>query len=440
MKKIFSLNKLLHNDKLMMIVSVILAIIIWALIVYGPSNMEERVITGVPVSITLNDYAKDTLNLRITEGADATATVRVYGLRSVISALTPQDITVTADTGNVISDGTFTLPLQAVSEGNYSITSVVGNNGTDDTVTITCDSWKEISWSVDVEMPNLTVKDTAKQQFGNPSVSGAAITDGTVVVVGPQSVVNRIRSVTALVEESASIDETTVYEANLQARDADGKMIDGVSFQKAEDGKVSVTVPVLVYRKVSLKAEIVNVPSGYASQEKLVSVSPSTIELWGVPAALDNYVAAVKEQIRVNFDNLSKDDLTRTVTLEPAEGVRPVSGSESVKVKVNLTGISSRKISLTINKSNFTVSNCPKGFTVKPSETKVSSIVLYGPKSAISKVTAADIRAVMDMNNTATAGQQTGKVRLTVKGQKKVWFYYGPDTSGIDVLVSVTEK
>ena len=109
MKKRFSLSKLMHNEKLMMIFSLLLAILIWALVVYGPSNAQEQVITGVPISVTLNDYATQTLNLRITSGANATATVTVHGLRSVVSKLSAGDITVTADTGNVIKEGTYTL-------------------------------------------------------------------------------------------------------------------------------------------------------------------------------------------------------------------------------------------------------------------------------------------------------------------------------------------
>ena len=84
MNKRFSLNRMLRNDKLMMIVSFLLAILVWALVVYGPSNKEEQVVTGVPISITLNDYASETLKLRIVDGAEKTATVTVYGLRSVI--------------------------------------------------------------------------------------------------------------------------------------------------------------------------------------------------------------------------------------------------------------------------------------------------------------------------------------------------------------------
>ena len=84
MKRHFSLNRLLHNDKLMMVLSLVFALFIWYSVVNDTVNVQQREITGVPISITLNDYARETMKLRIVEGAEATATVVVEGPRSVI--------------------------------------------------------------------------------------------------------------------------------------------------------------------------------------------------------------------------------------------------------------------------------------------------------------------------------------------------------------------
>jgi len=440
MKKQLSLSRLLHNDKLMMILSLVLAVIIWVLVVYGPGNTEERVITGVPVSITLNDYATQTLKLRITEGASATATVKVRGLRSTISALTPQDITITADTGNVISEGTYTLPLRAVSEGDYTITSVVGDDGTNDTVTISCDSWREAVWAVEVEMPNLSVSDTTQYQFDTPSVSGAAVMDGTVTVSGPKGDINRIKHVVAVIDTTATISETTVYEATLQARDEQGKRIDTVSFVKAEDGKVSVTVPVMVYRKVKLAPTAQHVPAGYKNKKNLVTITPSQIELWGVPSEIDDYIEEIQAKVAVDFDHLTGDTLKRQINLDPVDGIRPVNGSETIIVKVALSGISSKTVEVPVSAKNFKVTNCPEGYTVTTTQTKLTGVTLYGPASALKKIDTAAIQVVVDMGGTAATGQQTVKARLSVTGQNTVWVGYDVDISGIDVLVSVEEK
>ena len=46
MKKRFSFSYLLHKDKLMMVVSLILAIIIWVLVVYNQGSTQERTISA----------------------------------------------------------------------------------------------------------------------------------------------------------------------------------------------------------------------------------------------------------------------------------------------------------------------------------------------------------------------------------------------------------
>ena len=433
------LHRLLHNDKLMMLFSVILAVVIWSLVVYGPSNTVEQEITAVPVSITLNDYASQTLNLRITAGGDATATVTVRGLRSVVSNLTPQDLTVTADTGNVIKEGNYILPLRAVSFGDYSIVSVVGTDGANDTVAISCDSWRQQSFPVEVEMPELTVTDTKKYQFGTPSPGGDALANGQIIVEGPKSDITRIQKVVAVIADKSAINETTVFTASLEARDEDGKVIETVSFIKAEDKKISVTVPVMIYRKVTLQPTALHVPAGYADVKNLVTVTPAAIELWGVPSEIDDYINSIQQQVQVDFDRLTTDNLTREITLETVEGIRPVNGSETLKLKVALSGISKRTLEVPLSAANVSVENEADGYTAVPTQTKLPSVVLYGPTRALNRLKASDIRLVVDMTNVTATGQQTVRARVVIDKEKQVWTNYEKDTNGVEILVSVSD-
>ncbi len=437
MNKKISLSQLLHNDKLMMVLSAVLAILIWALVVYGPSNVEERVITGVPVSITLNDYASQTLNLRITQGATATATVKVNGLRSVVDALRPEDLTVTADTGDVIKEGTYTLPLRAVSSGDYSIVSIVGTDGNNDTVTISCDSWREATHPIEVEMPGLQVSDSKTYQFGTPTVNDVAVTGGMITVSGPRSDINRISKVVAVISDKMTVRESTSFEASLEARDENSRVIETVSFIGSENSKVKVTVPIMIYRKVSLHPELLNVPAGYAENSSLVTVSPAEVELWGVPSELDEYISSIEKQLVVDFDKLTSENLTRSVTLETVEGIRPVNGSETVTLKVNLRNVSKRTFDIPLSENNV-VASANSTLKVAPSQTKLTSITLYGPSSALWQVKPTDVRVVVDMTN-ATVGNQTLKARLTIPNWNTVWAYYGDESNGLDVLVSVSE-
>ncbi len=435
MKRKFSLSRFLHNDKLMMLLSLLLAILIWALVVFGPSNTQEQVISGVPIAVTLNDYAGETLNLRITSGADATATVKVQGLRSVVSRLSAADITITADTGNVIKEGTYTLPLRVASNGDYTIQSVVGPDGNNDTVTISCDVWREAFFPVSVEAPNLTVTDKENYQIGTPVIGNGVLVDGQITLSGPRSDINRIDKVVAVIADEEAISESGVYTAQLEARDDTGKVIDSIAYANAEDGKVSVTVPVLVYREVTLTPSSLNVPTDYANNASLVTVSPSKIELWGVPSEIDDYIATVKQLLTVDFDKLSPDQLTQTITLTANEAIRPVNGVESLTLKVNLNSIISKTFDVELNSTNFIAQRLSDGYKMVAKQSKVS-VTLCGPSYTLDGVRARDIRLIVDMPQ-ATAGVQTVQARATVPSKGNVWALYDSAVAGVEVLVSI---
>ncbi len=440
MKKRISLGRLLRNDKLMMVVSLLLAILVWALVVYGPSNSQEKEITGVPISVTLNDYARQTLNLRITSGNKATATVTVYGLRSVVGNLSASDITVTADTGNVIKEGTYTLQLRAVANGDYTIKSLVGDDGNNDTVTITCDVWKSAAFPVEVTMNNISLTDEKTLQFGTPLVDSDAVKDGAITLSGAKSDINRIAKVVAIIEDKDTISEAKVYTARLEAQDQSGNAVSGVTFEGVEDGKVSVTVPVMVYRKVELKPSLNNTPAAYRDRTGLVTVSPSTVELWGVPSELDDYIESVQNMLRLDFDQLSPGNMIQNIALQEVDGIRPVNGNETIQLKVALSSITSKKISAEVSAANFVVRNCPAGFTVTPKQSKVADIMICGTENALKQIKPDDVMFILDMSNTATPGQQTAKVRVGIRGQEGVWAYYGEAAHGVDVLVSVEQQ
>ncbi len=436
MKKKFSITHLLNNDKLMMVLSLVLAVLIWALVVYGPSNTEEQVISGVPISVTLNDYASQTLNLRITDGTPPTATVRVRGLRSVVSRLTAKDIIVTADTGNVIKEGTYTLPLRAVSNGDYTIQSVVGPDGYNDTVTISCDVWRETNLPVTVEMPRLKVTDEKLYQIGTPVVNTTVLRDGLIALSGPRSDVNRVHTVVAVISDEAALKESSVFTALLEARDANGQEISTVEFPQAEDRKVSVTVPVLVYRELALSPTLLHVPAGYHSRTNLVKVSQSKLAVWGVPSELEDYVASLQEQLTVDFDRINGDVLKRTVVLEKKDGIRPVDNDENIVLTINLSDITKRRFDLPIDSDNVTLSNVSAGLTATLTQ-KTLSVTICGPTRIVNNLQASDLYVEADLSQ-YTTGLQTVSARVLIAGADTVWAYYEDGKSGVDLLVSIT--
>lgn len=428
MKKHISFSHLLHKDKLMMVVSLVLAIIIWGLVVYGQGHTQERVISGIPVSVTLDPWVSEELKLQIVDGADATATVRVRGARSVIGLLTSQSITVAADTKDVLKEGTYTLPIRVVSSGDYDVLSLVGGDGANSTIKITCDVIDERPFTLasdQVELPHVSLSDSEKYRFGNPSPSGAAIKDGTVTITGPKSDINRISRVAAVVSEEKVISETTSFTADLIAYDGNNKVIETITFLNAEDGKVNVVVPVMEHHKETLSVTLKNAPDG---AEGTVSVSPATIEFWAIPSALEDFRAVLQQKLTVDFDYEKADGsvVTRPIELEKVSGVL-LKSDEMPVLTLDFSAMVSKTVSIPLTEANVV-----KPAHVQIEQSVLSNVVICGDAATIAALDPSQLRVIVD----TTLGHVTAKVRIE-SDSDSLWIYYGD--AGYELQIAVTE-
>lgn len=427
MKKRFSFSYLLHKDKLMMVVSLILAIIIWVLVVYDQGNTEERVISGVPVSVTLTPYASEDLKLRIVDGADAVATVRVEGSRSAVGTLSAQDITVTADTGIVLKEGTYKLPLRVTASGNCKILGVVGDDGSSSTITITCDVWSEKPFPLTAEnvvMSGLTLADSEKMAFGTPSPSGAAIQEGAVIVSGPKSGISRIERVAAIISDEEKISETTSFTADLVAFDEYDRPVDSITFLNAEDGKVNVVVPVMGYHKEEIALVIKNAPEGLAEK---ASISQQAIELWAIPSELEEYLAEVRSGLIVDFDFLRAEgkDVTIPLELKKTGSVRPLSNSEMLNIELDLSSYTNKLVTIPLTTENVEIKNCPEGYVVELEQNMLPNVVVCGSRTVLKNLKVDQLRVVADVGG-LSAGHYTLNVRIECE-DVVLWTYYGAE-------------
>lgn len=438
MKKNLSFSRILHKDKLMMVVSLILAIIIWVLVVYDQGNTEERSIGGIPVSVTLTPFASEDLKLRIVDGAEAVATVYVEGPRSVVGQLSKQDITVTADTSTVLTAGTYTIPIRATSNGDYDIIKVVGNDGANATIRITCDVIYEKSFALTadhVEMPNLSVVDNKATRFGAPSPSGAAIKDGSIVVSGPKSDVIRIARVAAMIQEERSISETTSFTADLVAYDAYDRPVDGITILNAEDSTINVVVPVLQYYTEELALNVKNAPEGLAEK---VTVNPKAIELWCIPSELDEYLVDLHNHLTVNFHQILAEGKAVALPLELRKtgSVLPFSNSEMVLVDLDLSAYTNKTFVVPLSADNVEIVNLADGCKLEWDQSELQNVVICGSKSVLKGIKENKLKVVVDVQG-LSVGHHTVKVAVYAD-EVETWIYYGEN--GYEVQINIVEE
>ena len=109
-----SLNKMLHNDRAMIIFSLVAAVAIWAAVVYGPTSSMTRTISGLEIDRSLTNSVAESNGLRVIGKETMTASIVVEGPRWVVSKLKAEDIHVKADTSYILNSGSYNVSVSAV--------------------------------------------------------------------------------------------------------------------------------------------------------------------------------------------------------------------------------------------------------------------------------------------------------------------------------------
>ena len=438
MKKL-SFNKVLHNKKFMMVFSLVAAVAIWAAVAYGPSSTITKTIKGVPINVSLTNPLALEENLQLTGQKEFTADIQIQGPRSKVERLTGSDIILTADTADVVKPDKYTVAVKA---SNLPDGCEIKDT-TKQTITLTCDKWVGNSFPVEADISGVKVTDETIYRLGTPMLAADFLTEGKAQVKGPSGVISKIDKLVAKVTAGEPIADAQVFSTELTAVDSEGKDVDlsECTFPDAAEGKgtVNVTVPVQVYRKVNFTYQLENVPEYYQGVTNFFTLSPTYIEFWGSPTAVESFAAQVADLGKFDFDNMKATDNEKVIPLTIPDGITVLGDVREVKAAFKLSNVSSKTMDLTLEmgtKGNVVIQNQPAGRSVTVQD-KLTGIVLCGPKSALNRVRASDLVVTIDMANNATTGPSLFQARITVKNRKDIWVYYGDNKHGIDVGVTV---
>ncbi len=425
MKQKFSLNELLHRDRLMIIFSLVVALTAWAVVSFGPGNVQTRTITAT-VKVDLTDTSAGYNDLRVIGEDTFTVNVVVEGTRSVIFNLASDDLEIKPSLTDIQGPGKSDVSLNVNKAGKstgYTINSISPS-----TVTVECDYWNSASFAVSPDVSLLTVEDEKAQQIGDVLLDTAALSDGRVSIEGPRTVVRQINSVVARVEEAQTLSKTAHLQARLLALNESGGEVDvsQCQFTGLSDSLVDVTVPVWVQRTVDLTYTLANVPSGL-SQNGLVTLSHNSITLVGEEETLTSVAGTIGNLGVFDFDHIRPETAEMTVQLTIPNGVKVLEG-DSVTVSLPIDKFSTRTLSYSVRSlDDVIVDNLPDGKTITLQEQKLTDIVVCGTAATLRRLTANDLNITLDASSNTGSGSVRYTVRITVPEHPDVWVYYGAD-------------
>lgn len=434
-----------------MIFSLVLAIILWAWADAEQGNLHEVVLNNVPVQVELTQYATDK-GIKIVKGADATVTIVVRGTRANLRGIRAEDMRVVADTTGVYGSGVHKGKLSVTTSKKCEIVDVRGDNVDIDDIVgkyikITCELFAEkkfVLTSEDIDISKLSLSDTEHMRFGKCEITDVS----KVTVYGTHETLESIKKVCAVATSGNKLSSTDHIKAKLVAYDADGNVLEDVTFTEPANGEVGVVVPVITYREEVLAVSNPdnNVPDGLL--DKLV-VNPATIVLGELSEkkVLDTYLEKIRESLTVDFDHWLAEEnkpLVQTVfSLKDKDDVEEVDG-------VYLDRVDQNQITITLDVEGYTNQNkkfsllpgvnvtilCDEGYTAKINGNASIEVMLCGPKDVLDRMGDSDIEFFIDATGKSKETHTTS-VRPAVK-MDNVWVYYGTEESAVTYEIAYT--
>ena len=316
------------NEFFLKIISVVIAIVVWAYIIVVQNPEIEQTFKDVPVSINDNGTLEKN-NMIATTDKRLTVDVKVRGTRKALSLLSKESISAFIDINGINKTGEYTLPIN-VHLQDGAIT-VVDKNPYVGAVTI--DNFKS------VDMPVTVVKNgDVKEGF---AALDAVANPATIQLQGPEPLINNVSKITATIDvsgESKDIAKTVKY----KMLDASGEEITDTDISRSTE-TVDISVPILSYKVVPIVGDIVEIDNSETLDTREKRLEPQMIGLAGTPEVLSTI-----EQIdlgRVEIEINSEQNIYEIPLTLPAD-VISVDKVTKVKYIVDVNKLVTKQVAV----------------------------------------------------------------------------------------------
>ena len=413
--KKFSLHDLLSDNRFLLAVSLIIAVVFWAAVCISFSPETEVVVENVPIKIDTDNSVPEQYGLRMFGDNSYTVDITVSGSRYVVGGklLSADDFKVTASTALVTSAGTHSLQVKvtkANESADFTIESI-----SEAFINVYFDEYAE-------KQVNLVVNaDTDNVVPDGYMVDDDLIMDTkTVLVGGPALEISQLDSVVANLTIDRELKESTAFNAPMVAVNKSGTALKFVTIDGEENASVTVTVPVYKIEALPVTVEFTNSPSKFVTEKPQYTCSPAVVRV----AVLQNGTGMDSLKIgTVDFSNLKPGNNTFKYSLDDVDGIKPLTSTpSSVSVRISVPAAESATISVPTD--NISVSNAPEGYSIVFSSDKIDNVMVYGSMSELTSISSGSLKVRLDLGTvTVKPGRNTVSVPLYLKDTENSWIY-----------------
>lgn len=394
----------LRNERLMKILALIVAIG-FALNVRYSFTMKERYSVDINSYPLVSYYDKERT---VVEGLPDTVDITLVGDKSQVDiAKTKANFEIFADLRD-LPPGTHKVNLEYSKLGSKLDVKIDPS-----TIVVTIMPLTEIDKQVQADFVNLDQIDDMYV------LSEPQLALDTVKIKGPQTTVDQVASVKAIIDVS-DLSKLSDYEAPVFAYDKLGNKLDVEIKPDKLTASVQVTTPSKV---VPIEAVVTgNAPDGYSVES--VVLTPSEVKLYGETNALEDY-----EKLQIQVDLYQLDDNNELIVkLEKPENVHKMD-TDTVKVKVIFEQTQTKVLeNVAVDFKNLDDSYRVK---VKDLVDSMMNVTLKGSMTLLDSISNDDVKVSIDL-----FGYKAGEYEVPVAVEAITGVIIQPSQSKVKVIIT----
>lgn len=407
------IQRIVFNNKALMVFSVIVAIFIWATVKINYAEETYRTLSDVKINIASTVDESSELVAFVDE-KELYCEVEVKGKSYDINSysLTKDEIVVEASGTFVDSAGYKVLTLTAkTAEGGMSgfeITRISPSS-----ISVYYDRKTTDTFNVEAKLSN----DLDSLVEGDYAVGQPVPSMNTIDVTGPATVLNRLSKVyfTASIKDdalplTASKNLPAKIAFDLENEDEAKYLIcEGIN---NESNPATVTVPVNVTKEVETGVKFVNQPAVFSEKVDGVTVSPNKVKISYNPQDDEQYDKLFVGTI--DFSKISNKVNYFEFPIDEKLGVNIADKSlEKFDVSVDMSKMSRKTLDKAPTKVVFLNQDENYNYSIDFENSNLDEIMLIGPADSLKKITADDIQIEINVSSLGVNSRIIQKVKVS---------------------------
>lgn len=409
-----AIANLYEKDNVLKVVSIISAVIIWAVVSISVYPTMDMTLRGVPVEIVMDNTQAKANGLDVIPGEKQVKTVNVTisGKRGQIGDIKSEDLVARPDVSAVASTGEYPLSLsiECLTGKEFEVRSI-------DPARVSFSFDRIISKELPVEPQFESVRIASGYLSGDP-----VVTPETITVTGPQNTVDSITRVCAKVTSDRELSVTTdLHSTEIVMYNENAVISNESQLLTYDKSTFSVRVPVYVRQTLPLEVNIINAPANfnldYFRKQLVFSVSELDI------AAPND---KIKELASLNIGTINMREVdVGTIWEFKAEDFLPADYENLTQIDVVTVTCPSEnmaKKSIAVKGKEIQFVNRPSMFSFEPVASGMTLFVV-GDEEQIAAISKEDITAQIDLIDfDMQEGDHKMSVDFIISSYDKVWF------------------